>query len=340
MERVYIVILNWNGWRDTIECLESVFRLDYPDYRVVVCDNGSEDSSVERIKEWADGRLQVEIHPENDLRCLVYPPIPKPVVFQEYDRASAEVGEKAGGKEPQLAIIRIGKNLGFAGGNNVGIRYALAREDCGYVWLLNNDTVVTPGALSGMVRRMIESSVAGLCGAKILYYDKPDRIQVLGGVEYNRWLGTTKQIGWFEQADKPYNLTEIERKMSYVTGACMLVSRHFLETVGLMSEDYFFYFEELDWIMRARGGFDMVFAPDSVVYHKEGSAVGGASRAPLNKSYTSDYYYLRNKLRITRRFFPYALPTVYLGMLGTLANRIRRRQWDRIGMIFRIWRSA
>ncbi|MCL6519939.1 MAG: glycosyltransferase family 2 protein [Armatimonadetes bacterium] len=338
MQRVYIIVLNWNGWQDTIECLESVFRSDYPDFQVVVCDNGSEDASVERIREWAEGRYQVEIASENPLRYLVFPPVPKPVEFQEFDRAKAEAGGEVGDAEPRLVIIRIDENLGFAGGNNVGIRYALAKGDCGYVWLLNNDTVVTQNALSGMVRRMMESPVAGMCGAKILYYDEPEKVQVLGGVSYNRWFGTTKQIGWLKSADVPYDLLEVERSMSYVTGACMLVSRQFLETVGLMSEDYFFYFEELDWVMRARGAFDLVYAPDSVVYHKEGRAVGGSSRAANCKSYISDYYYLLNKIKITRKFFPYALPTVYLSILGTLVNRIRRRQWDRVDMVFKIWR--
>jgi GT2 family glycosyltransferase len=109
-----------------------------------------------------------------------------------------------------------------------------------------------------------------------------------------------------------------------------------LEEVGLLQEDYFLYFEELDWAVRARGRFRLGYAASSVVYHKEGSSIGGSDRAKTAKSATADLYALKNRVRFTRRFYPYALPTVYLGLLLALANRVRRRQWDRVALIVRI----
>jgi GT2 family glycosyltransferase len=133
----YILILNWNGWRDTIECLESVLRINYPNYRVIVCDNKSTDNSYDNIKGWAHGYLSVHTTESNPLRGLSFPPIPKPVPYEEYDHLLAEKGGKPQESE-KLILIQNGDNLGFAGGNNVGLRYAMARADFEYIWLLNN----------------------------------------------------------------------------------------------------------------------------------------------------------------------------------------------------------
>lgn len=124
--KVYVIILNWNGWEDTIECLESVFRNIYPSYTVIVCDNGSHDGSLERIKLWAEGKLDVLVPSHNPLRPLSYPPVIKPIPYIEYYREDAEKGGINDGKIP-LVLIQTGGNLGFAGGNNVGLRYILAR---------------------------------------------------------------------------------------------------------------------------------------------------------------------------------------------------------------------
>jgi len=92
--KVAIIILNWNGWKDTVECLESVFRIDYPNYQVVVVDNGSNDDSVEKIKDWADGRQEVLTpEPTHPLYHLSHAPVQKPIPFIEYDRKTAEVGD-------------------------------------------------------------------------------------------------------------------------------------------------------------------------------------------------------------------------------------------------------
>jgi len=195
--KVLILILNWNGWRDTIECLESVQRLDYPNYRVMVLDNQSSDQSIDKIKEWAAGSLSCESN------FLTYDAMRKPVQYIEYDRQTAEHG---GGAEQEalldklppekgMVLVHTGGNLGFAGGNNVGLRYALAKGEYEYVWLLNNDTVVMPDALKHMVNRMIEDPKAGMCGSTLLYYYDPEVVQALGGAKYNKWFATSLHLG-------------------------------------------------------------------------------------------------------------------------------------------------
>ena len=316
--RVYAIILNWHGWADTLDCLDSVLRSDYSELRVVVCDNGSTDDSLERIRAGAADRRLGRV--------------------AEYSRAEAEAGGDMS-RDPPLVLVRNGENLGYAGGCNVGIRYALARGDASFVWLLNNDTVVRPDALSALVRRVQADPEIGLCGSLLLYHDAPDVIQAVGGFRYNRWLGTSRQLYQFEPASIVSRLDErsVSRQIFGVQGASVLATRRFLDDVGLLSEDYFLYFEEQDWAARAeRRGFRRAVALDSVVYHKEGASTGGRSAEAAARSALSDYYSIRSRLHFTRKMYPYALPTVYLGLIGVVLNRMRRGQRDRIRPILEL----
>jgi len=310
VSRVCIILVNWNGWRDTLECLESLLQLDYPDFRIVVCDNGSGDDSLNQIKKWANSRA---------------------VPLAEYQRSNAEAGDG----DQLLTLININENLGFAGGNNVGLRYGMARGDSAYYWLLNNDTVVEPDTLTHLVALMHGDQKVGICGSTIrLYYDR-EKIQALGGGHYCRWIGLPWHYGRFIRWGMGINQKQAEARMNYVEGASMLVSHMFLEQIGLMCEDYFLYFEEADWAIRAKGRFRLAYASRSVVYHKVGGSIGTSSN-PLTISYTSDYFNIRNRLMFTRRFYPAALPTVWLAIVAAFFVRLCCGKWDRAMMIFRL----
>lgn len=326
---VCIVILNWNRWGDTIECLESVFRLEYGDFQVVLCDNGSTDRSLEQIRAWADGELP-SVQAGNVLRDLTFPPVPKPIRYSEYGYDDIERMADATKENAPLVLIRTGANRGFAGGNNVGLRYAMKRRDLEFVWLLNNDTVVHKDALTGMVREMRRNPSAGICGSKIISYFEPDKVQSLGGCRFNKWLGISAHIGAKTAASSTVDKSDVLRQMAYVTGTSMLVSRQFLNDVGLMDERHFLYYEEIDWVIRANKRYSLEFTPDSVVYHKEGASTG------TTRSYLADFYIIQSRILLTRHHFPYALPTVYLGLVCMLFNRIRRNQWDRVALILRM----
>jgi GT2 family glycosyltransferase len=214
------------------------------------------------------------------------------------------------------------------------MRYALARGDAAFVWLLNNDTVVRPEALSALVARLRERRDAGQCGSRILAYTTPERVQYRGGAAYGRWWGRIRPIGAAEPGDAPADVASVERAMDYVAGSSLMVTREFIEAVGLMDERYFLYYEELDWATRGRR-FALAYAHDSVVYHREGRSVGARSTGePLSE--LAEYHGLRNRLAYTRRFFPAALPTVYLGMVAALLNRVRRGQLRRATLLARI----
>lgn len=329
---VAVVVVNWNGWVDTLECLESVLRSTYPDYQVVVCDNASRNGSMERIKAWAEGRLDVALAPHNPLRQLSFPPVAKPIAYTERGALTAGIDRGGPDGDPRLVLVHTGSNCGFAAGVNVGLRYVLARPRFGYAWLLNNDAVVHPDALSHLVRRMQCRPGAGMCGSTVRYYHTPEMIQALGGATYNRWLGATRHVGLGGAGPSAVDVGRIERTLAYVLGASLLVSRSFVEDVGLMNEEYFFFFEELDWAIRGRGRYALAYAPDSLVYHKEGAS-GGTSPDPYRRSLTAEYFHVRNRLRLTRRFYPLALPTVYLGVAASLLKRVREGQWDKARVV-------
>lgn len=311
MPRVYVIIINWNGWRDTLDCLCSVFKLTYENLCVIICDNGSNNDSLEQIIRWG---------------C--------DVLGEQFITVFSNAGAQQGGinVSTKLVLIEIGKNLGFAGGNNVGMRYAIARGDADYVWLLNNDTVVDPAALSKLIERMVLQQDIGMCGSTIRYLNNPEKIQALGGGFYCRWVGLPWHYGRILGRVWSINQTRAEARMNYVEGASMLVSREFLEEVGLMCEDYFLYFEEIDWAIRASGRYSLAYAADSIIYHKVGASIGTSSN-PTVKSFTCDYYNIRNRILFTKKYYPRALPTIYLFLLGTFILRVLLGKWDRVSMV-------
>jgi GT2 family glycosyltransferase len=309
---VYIVILNWNNWRVTLECLESVFRLRYPAYKVIVCDNDSQDGSVELFEAWARGEVCVVAEDASAGRHIA-PPVQKPIPHRTIEGGL----EQDVDTDRPLTILRTGGNLGFAGGNNVGIRFALRSRDMEYVWLLNNDAVADPGALTALVARVSQDSRIGMCGSTILDYPFPHRIQALGGATYRRWIGLARVL-------KPENASmenlkglgvAVERCCSYVVGASMLVSREFLEQVGLLSEDYFLYFEELDWARRATPRYKLGYAPESIVLHRLGTSTGQGEG-----SYFYHYQLHHSRLRFMRKFDPWALPFAYLQLIFAIGK--------------------
>ena len=321
--RAIVILLNWNGWQDTIECLESLLASDYPDFQVVVCDNGSTDESLERIQAWADGHMQAR-RDGLPWRKLDASPLRKPVMWVRYSRTEAERGGIAG-QDAKLVLIDNEANLGFAAGNNVGLRYALARKEFAYFWLLNNDTVVARDALRRLVERMKAVPGAGMAGSTLLYYHQPDRVQAWGGGRYDPRLGVSSHLGILAPAEQKPDVAEVEKEMAYVVGASLMVSRPFLENIGLMDERYFLYYEEIDWACRARDRYALAYAADSLVYHKEGGTVGSSHTGQA--SALSMKFLYGNRLKFARRFYPRYLPSQWLRMGFECLVYLKRRQF-------------
>lgn len=216
------------------------------------------------------------------------------------DNASADgsrevVRQWCGGRD--VTFIASPSNLGYAGGNNQGIRHAMA--SCDYVWIINNDTAFGPRALAPMVE-MAEGG-ADIVGSKLLMMSDPAIINAAGGGALSPWIGNATQSGAGQRDEGQW---DAPRELEYVTGASMLVRRKVIEAIGLMDERYFLYWEDVDWCIRARRrGFKLMYCPKSVMLHKEGGTTGGVSAF-------ADYYWVRNGLMITARYYPHFLPLV------------------------------
>lgn len=301
--KIYIIILNYNGWADTIECLESVLRNDYPNYQVIVVDNNSPNNSIDYIKAWAEGKLDVWVKPDHPLRHLSFPPVKKPIPYVYYGREEAEKGgnlarerelktqilEGITSKYP-LVFIQTGENLGFAGGNNMGIKYALAKDDFGYVCLLNNDTVIEWNFLSNLIETIKVYPEAGIVGGKILYYDRPDKIWYAGG-KLDLWRGGGYHLH-FNQTD---NIENGIRQVSFVTGCLMLIDKKVFKSVGLFPEEYFLYLEDTDFCYSAlQYGFKLYVNLSAKIYHKV--SVTTAANKSEEVSSLQIYYSTRNRL--------------------------------------------
>lgn len=328
---VYVIVLNWNGWRDTIACLESLLKSTFQDFRIILCDNGSSDHSVEHIEEWARGAILAECSNQN-LVSLITPPSDKPTSLS---RLSSDADEKAIATSERLIMVQTGQNLGFAGGINVGLRIALQDANMRYVWILNNDTLVDPKALQELVLRLERRPSAGVCGSKLLFFSNPGVVQALGGSEFNPWLARGRHLGGGNPVGTTeLDPTEVERRLDYIVGASMLVTRAFLESAGLLSEDYFLYFEEIDWILRSRSKTALAYAPNSIVYHKEGASTGtSVLRSQSNP--LSDFYATRNRLIVTRKYFPLGIATTTAVVLLKALLSAAFGKWTNSSAIFK-----
>jgi GT2 family glycosyltransferase len=315
--KVAIIVLNWNGWRDTIECLESLQRLTYPAVdRIILVDNGSTDDSLEKIKAWARGEIPVVSSVLSGASAA------KPVTWVEYTQSVAEQGGcaekeyllRAAPAGRRLVIIQIEENLGFAGGMNVGIKYA-GTQGAEYVWLVNNDTVVAPDALTNLVSRIVGMDSVGIAGPLELDYYHPRKVVDSVGI-VRPWRGVIGGASKFLRFDER-GCANVE----LVSGFNMLVSVTALRDVGLMDEQLFLYAEDTEWCIRMRRkGWKLVYIPASQVWHKGSQSTGWGS--PLMYYYTT-----RNQLRLFSMYFPYFVPCAFARSMLRAIKLLGHRKW-------------
>ena len=333
MPKVYIILVNYNGWRDSIECLESLFKLNFNAYEIILVDNASTNDSVKQIKSWAAGEFTVE--PKSSSLAYLSAPVKQKPLKVNFLKEGDKVTNLP---ECDFTLLVADKNKGFSYGNNLGIKYALENGDASYFWILNNDTVVTENSLASLVSRYAndKTSGIGILGGKVKYYFQPDMLQCAGGGTYFKWLAYSKQTGNQEVDEGQYDSTELN--LDLIIGACMFVDVDFINNVGLLSEEYFLYYEEQDWAERAkREGLHLAYEPKAEIYHKEGQSIGASQLDLKGISRLSDFYYARNKIILTKKYFGLlCLLTVYMSFLLIAINRIRRGQSDRLPMLWGI----
>lgn len=196
--------------------------------------------------------------------------------------------------EDRVHVILNEANLGFAGGNNTGIAHAL-EHGADFVWLLNNDTFVDAQALSELVAAAAEHPEAGMFGSKVYFADRPETLWFAGGFIRDVCEGSVYHRGLEEEDLGQYDEAEV---VDYVTGCSLLVSTGLVRTIGTMSEDYFLYWEEVDWCDRSTAaGRPCLYVPASKVWHKVGASLG-ATNTPLQIRYDARnrlIFYWRNR---------------------------------------------
>lgn len=296
----YIVVLNWNSAKETIACISSLISLNgYENNKIIICDNDSKIDSYNAILDYLLSKFN------NDFLEL-----------KEDDISNQDF-------KYRFYLIRNKKNYGYAGGNNVGIRFALNSKDMKYVWVLNNDTVVDKEALNEMILKFEQKESLGICGSRLIdYYDK-NTVQSVGGV-INTWTCLTYPVGANLKINDLIDESYIEEKIDFVVGASLLFSRDFLEKVGLLCEDYFLYYEEIDICNRAKAnGFDVGVASKSFVYHIE----GGSTVKEISD--LSDYLSVKNRILVSRKFYKNKLIFVKLSLIMVVFNRVRRGYFKR-----------
>lgn len=293
MYKVFVVILNWNGIKDTLECLKSVRRLQSTGYslQAIVVDNKSTDNSVATLK------------------------------------------KQKGIRHQSITLLENKENLGFAGGNNIGIRYAL-KSGADFVLILNNDTIVDKNLLIRLIEAAEKHKSAGILSPKIYFaegfeyhkdkYKDSERGKVIwyvGGImDWNNVVGSNYGVD-----DVDLGQYHITREIDFATGACMFIRRTAIERVGYFDEKYFLYLEDADFSIRAKQkGFKVLFVPDAHLWHKVSQSSGIGSE--LN-----DYYITRNRLLFGLKYAPIRAKLALLR--ESIKFLITGRKWQKQGVI-------
>jgi GT2 family glycosyltransferase len=241
-DSVAIIILNWNGKQNTHECLESVLKLDYSNYQVIIADNGSEDDSVQFFKQ----------------------------------------------NFPDILIIENGSNLGYAEGNNRAITYAIEKE-FEYILLLNNDAIVDAQLLKSFIDVSKTNPQAGVFGAKIYYLKEPRKIWFAGGKILPGILLASHEGGG--EIDNCESWEEV-RPIDYACGCALFIKSNVIRKIGVLESKFFLMWEETDFCYRARrGGFECLFVPKALVWHKISASFKDGDVGLLH-----NYFMIRNRL--------------------------------------------
>jgi GT2 family glycosyltransferase len=236
---------------------------------------------------------------------------------------------------PEVELIRNGSNLGFSGGNNVGIRRALERG-ADWVLLLNSDAVAEPG-LAGALERAAEARPDAGVLACVVLSDDGARIMFAGG-SFNVWLGYAGRLADFGQPAA--SLSRERRDVARASGAAMAISRAFVESVGLLDERLFAYVEDVDLVLRARAaGFAVVLVPDAIARHRGSASTGGPA------STTNMYYSTRNTIAVVERYrpLPPGLRTLRRGVVVATHAAQALSHPDRVAAVRSVlagWRDA
>jgi GT2 family glycosyltransferase len=302
-----IIILNYNGWRDTIECLESIQKIDYPSYEVIIVDNNSTDCSVSMIKKWAKNNLLYREQLNGYNKRLNG--------HSKEVKEVAMLGEISIGKK--VFLIRANENKGFAAGNNIGIKFASYNGSPDFLWLLNNDViilnkqifyclikyssklknigVITPlvYGINGEIQKSIARKTPNLAKDLLVYSNI--------GIFLNK-AGLSKIIDGLYYVRFPKNLRS-PMEVYAISGSCMLFTSDAIKRIGLLDESTFLFYEEYIVAEKLRkAGLHSYVVPCNAVLHKHGRSTKNFLFRSIRSEIYSYYYfykvYRRNNLLV------------------------------------------
>lgn len=264
-KKVAIILVNWNSFDLTNDCINSLKEISYTDYDIIVTDNGSNDQSGQRLKQ----------------------------------------------SHPEIILLESKTNTGYTGGNNLGLTYSLD-NNYDYSLLLNNDTFVDSEFLSVLVNYMDEYPDTGVVQSKI-FFNHNRSVIWNGGSFYNKWLGLTYTKGYFRKDDK-HSYNNI-KEMDWATGCAFLTKNSILRQTGLLANNMFIYYEDVDLSFRIKElGYKIIYHPGSIVYHIAGMANKHKIKGP--EGYINPivhYLSQRNLIWFLKQYTPwYCVPSVII----------------------------
>lgn len=307
------IILNYKNPDFSCFCLNSLYTMPDKPKTIIIVDNNSGDESINIIQEYWE-----KLH-------------------------KSPIQRSDGLNEPSDAVLlSLDVNNGYSAGNNVGIRLAMQGMDCSAIWLLNNDTKPMPGSLDFLCKEMNKESAIGIVGSSIFNWSDTSRVQCLGGATFNKFSGATKNL--YEGLD-PEEINDISQEkvnsqLSYVTGASMLVKRKVFEDIGLLPEEYFLYYEDVDFCISAHeNDYKLSWAPKSEVIHYEGGSVKFVKKdkdenLKRERQPWVDYLSIRNRIYIVKKKYPLYLFSSFFSFILVLIFRVVRGQTGRIPFLF------
>jgi GT2 family glycosyltransferase len=289
LKNLGVIVVTFNSADVIIDCIESLLAATGVELHIVIVDNASQDATLPILRDWASGNSP-SLRPDSS---FVPAPAPKPLSLD---------GSPTHGRH-RIFLLETGINGGFAAGVNAGLTYLETDKSLDRFWILNPDAISTPNAPAAFASATCPEPGFSLMGGRILYSDEPEIIQIDGGT-INRFTGVTGNLGLGQQT--AVTAAPQPNQLAFISGASMVASRQFYKAAGPMTEDYFLYYEEVDWAQR-RGALPLVYCQNAVVYHRAGTAIGSATLGRPASPF-SLYFKHRGRIRFVRRHFPMSLP--------------------------------
>lgn len=313
-----VVVVSYCSGDYLLDCLETLLASTCKNLKVVVCDNASPDETVDMLREWAQGKNAKDTIKSGPLDCQVT--APKPVDLAEFPAADGPA--LAFHDFSTVTLLRLEKNIGFAGAVNAGISALRTHAQIDMFWILNPDCQVHPDAAAAYRECAQAADRFGLMGSRLIYMESPYSIQSDGGA-VNEWTGLCRNLNQGGHPDAVH-LPDASAR-DFVSGSNVIASREFIETVGLMNEDYFIYYEEVDWAAR-RGDLPILWCEKALVYHHGGTIIGTGSvdRAPTA---FANYFNFRNRIWFMKKFHRSRLLTAFGYSVLKIFQLLLRREW-------------